>query len=310
MGKLKLTETNLLNKPLIITDQGGEFHMIEVKNLFYSYDKNGKYAVEDVSFNIDKGEIFGFLGPSGAGKSTTQGVLAGLLDLQKGEIIIDGQARHGMPDKSFFNRIGVGFEIPNVYKKLSGYDNLAFHARLYDGETEDPMKVLEWVGLQDVAKQKASSYSKGMKQRLGFARSMINKPDIWFLDEPTMGLDPNTANSIKRLVKKKQSEGVTIFLTTHNMFVADELCDRIGLIVDGKLVALDTPKNLKIKHGQPSVSVEFIDDGELKSETFGMSGVDKEALQRFIGKHDVKTIHSGEPSLEEIFIKLTGRGLE
>lgn len=284
--------------------------MIEVKNLFYSYEKKGEYAVEDVSFKIESGEIFGFLGPSGAGKSTTQGILAGLLELQKGEIIIDGQARHGMPDKAFFNRIGVGFEIPNVYKKLSGLDNLAFHARLYDGATEDPMEVLEWVGLADSARQKASSYSKGMKQRLGFARSLVNKPNIWFLDEPTMGLDPNAANSIKRIVRKKQAAGTTIFLTTHNMFVADELCDRIGFIVDGKLVALDTPKNLKLKYGKPSVTVEYSEDNELKSETFGMNGDDKAILQKFIGDHDVKTIHSGEPTLEEIFVKLTGRGLE
>jgi len=284
--------------------------MIDVKNLFYAYDRNGDFAVEDVSFHIDTGEIFGFLGPSGAGKSTTQGVLSGLLELQKGEIIIDGQARKGMPDKSFFNRIGVGFEIPNVYKKLSGFDNLKFHAKLYDGETEDPMTILEWVGLADAAKQKASSYSKGMKQRLGFARSLLNKPEIWFLDEPTMGLDPNTANSIKKLVKRKQAEGTTVFLTTHNMFVADELCDRVGFIVDGKIAALDTPKNLKLKYGQPSVVVEYLKDDQLLSENFGMTGEEKGKLQKFIGEHEVKTIHSGEPSLEEIFVKLTGRGLE
>ncbi|MCK5822000.1 MAG: ABC transporter ATP-binding protein [Bacteroidales bacterium] len=284
--------------------------MIEVKNLFYSYEKNGEYAVEDVSFKIESGEIFGFLGPSGAGKSTTQGILAGLLELQKGEIIIDGQHRHGMPDKAYFNRIGVGFEIPNVYKKLSGIDNLTFHSRLYDGETEDPMKILEWLGLAEHAKQKANSYSKGMKQRLGFARSLVNKPDIWFLDEPTMGLDPNTANSIKRIVRNKQAEGTTIFLTTHNMFVADELCDRIAFIVDGKIAALDTPKNLKLKYGQHTVTVEYAVEGKLKEETFGMDGNDKVKLQQFIGDHDIKTIHSGEPTLEEIFIKLTGRGLE
>lgn len=284
--------------------------MIDVKNLYYAYNGDGNYAVNDVSFHIETGEIFGFLGPSGAGKSTTQGILAGLLELQQGEIIIDGQSRTGLPDKSFFNRIGVGFEIPNVYKKLSGLDNLKFHAKLYDGETEDPMKILEWVGLADSAKQKANSYSKGMKQRLGFARSLLNKPDIWFLDEPTMGLDPNTANSIKKLVKRKQAEGTTIFLTTHNMFVADELCDKIGFIVDGKIEALDTPKNLKLKYGQPSVLVEHLVDGVLKAETFGMTGDDKAKLQAFIGKHDVKTIHSGEPTLEEIFVKLTGRGLE
>lgn len=284
--------------------------MVEVKNIYHSYKKNEDYAVNDVSFEIGNGEIFGFLGPSGAGKTTTQGVITGLLELQKGEIIIDGKSRLRHPDKAFFNRIGVGFERPNVYKKLTGLDNLKFHAKLYNRETEDAMKVLEMVGLSDEAKKKAGAYSKGMMQRLGFARSMINKPDIWFLDEPTMGLDPTTANSIKGIIRKKQKEGTTIFLTTHNMFVADELCDRVAFIVDGKIATIDTPKNLKLKYGQLVATVEYIDAGQLKSETFGMTGKDKEMLQKFIGEHDIKTIHSGEPTLEEIFIKLTGRGLE
>ena len=284
--------------------------MIEVKNLKHSYEKNDEYAVNDISFDIKKGEIFGFLGPSGAGKSTTQGILAGLLELQKGEIIIDGEERKGHPDKKFFNRIGVGFERPNVYKKLSAVDNLKFHASLYDRETEDPMTVLDMVGLADEAKKKAGAFSKGMMQRIGFARSMINKPDIWFLDEPTMGLDPTTANSIKGIIRKKQKEGTTIFLTTHNMFVADELCDRVAFIVDGKIVAMDTPKNLKLKHGKPTVTVEYLEGKELKSASMGMGEKDKKALEKFIAEHDIKTIHSGEPTLEEIFIKLTGRGLE
>ncbi|MDZ7796136.1 MAG: ABC transporter ATP-binding protein [Candidatus Marinimicrobia bacterium] len=284
--------------------------MIKVNNLFYSYTKHGDPAVNDISFDIKKGEIFGFLGPSGAGKSTTQAVLSGLLKLQKGSIIIDGIPREGTPGKAFFNRIGVGFERPNVYKKLSGYDNLKFHASLYDRETEDPMKVLEMVGLADEAKKKAGAYSKGMMQRLGFARSMINKPDIWFLDEPTMGLDPNTANSIKGIIRKKQKEKTTIFLTTHNMFVADELCDRVGFIVDGKIVAVDSPKNLKLKHGKAVVNIEYSDGNVLRSKRFEMNGKSKAEMQKFIGEHDVKTIHSGEPTLEEIFIQLTGRGLE
>ena len=284
--------------------------MIEVKNIYHSYKKNDEYAVNDVSFTIEKGEIFGFLGPSGAGKTTTQGVLVGLLDLQQGDVSIDGKPREGQPDKAFFNRIGVGFERPNVYKKLTGLDNLKFHAKLYNGATEDAMKVLEMVGLGEEAKKKAGDYSKGMMQRLGFARSMINKPDIWFLDEPTMGMDPIAANSIKNIIRKKQAEGTTIFLTTHNMFVADELCDRVAFIVDGKIVAVDTPKNLKLKYGQAQVTVEYTDSGELKSETFGMTGKDKELLLKFLADHDIKTMHSGEPTLEEIFIKLTGRGLE
>ncbi len=284
--------------------------MIEVKNIYHSYKKNDEYAVNNVSFTIEKGEIFGFLGPSGAGKTTTQGVLVGLLDLQQGDVIIDGKLREGRPDKAFFNRIGVGFERPNVYKKLTGLDNLKFHAKLYNGATEDAMKVLEMVGLGEEAKKKAGDYSKGMMQRLGFARSMINKPDIWFLDEPTMGMDPTTANSIKNIIRKKQAEGTTIFMTTHNMFVADELSDRVAFIVDGKIVAVDTPKNLKLKYGQAQVTVEYTDSGELKSETFGMTGKDKELLLKFLADHDIKTMHSGEPTLEEIFIKLTGRGLE
>ena len=284
--------------------------MIEVKNLTYSYSKKEAPAVSDVSFSIGSGEIFGFLGPSGAGKSTTQAVLSGLLELQKGDIIIDGEARTGHPDKAFFNRIGMGFEIPNVYRKLSGLDNLKFHASLYDHETADPMEILTMVGLAEDAGKKAGDYSKGMKQRLGFARSMINNPDIWFLDEPTMGLDPGTANSIKSIIKKKKSEGTTIFLTTHNMFVADELCDRVAFIVDGKIVAVDSPKNLKLKYGQPVVNIEYMKDGKLESAEFGLEGEAKAELQKFIEANDVKTIHSGEPSLEDIFIKLTGRGLE
>ncbi len=284
--------------------------MIEVANLFHSYKNNEEYAVNDVSFKIESGEIYGFLGPSGAGKSTTQGVLAGLLETQKGSIVIDGKARDGQPDKAFFNRIGVGFERPNVYKKLSGMDNLKFHSSLYDRETEDVMKILKMVGLDHEAKKKAGEYSKGMMQRLGFARSMINKPDIWFLDEPTMGLDPTTANSIKGIIRKKQEEGVTIFLTTHNMFVADELCDRVAFIVNGKIVAVDAPKNLKLKYGKHQVVVEYDESGQMKAETFGIEGEDKKKLQKFIGEHKIRTMHSGEPTLEEIFIKLTGRGLE
>lgn len=284
--------------------------MVEVKHLHHSYKRDGNYAVNDVSFSIDKGEIFGFLGPSGAGKSTTQGVITGLLPLQEGVIMVDGMGRSGQPDKGFFNRIGVGFEIPNVYKKLSGIDNLRFHAGLYDRPTADPREILEMVGLGAEAKKPAGTYSKGMMQRLGFARSMINNPDIWFLDEPTMGLDPTTSNSIKAIIRRRKEEGATIFLTTHNMFVADELCNRVAFIVDGKIVAMDTPKNLKLTYGKPSVKVEYRENGALREASFELEGVGKAELQRFIGDHDIATIHSGEPTLEEIFIKVTGRGLE
>ncbi len=284
--------------------------MLQVQGLSHSYKQDGTYAVRDVSFTIHRGEVFGFLGPSGAGKSTTQAIVTGLLDVQDGEITVDGKKRSGRPDKDFFNRIGVGFEIPNVYTKLTGLDNLRFHSRLYDRQTLDPMELLTAVGLEDAARKPAGTYSKGMKQRLGFARSMINDPEIWFLDEPTMGLDPNTANSIKGIIRRKQAEGATIFLTTHNMFVADELCDCVAFIVDGKIAVVDSPRNLKLAYGKSKVTVEYRDGGQLKEREFAMVNGGKAELQKFIGEHDIATIHSGEPTLEEIFIQVTGKGLE
>ena len=169
--------------------------MVHVSGLFHSYTGDGKYAVQDVGFDIAEGEVFGFLGPSGAGKSTTQGVLTGLLPLQKGSVTVAG---HDMkrPGRTLFNRIGVSFEQSNVYDKLSGLENLQFYRKLFDVPTLDPMELLALVGLDQVAGQRAGQYSKGMKHRLTFARSMLNRPALWFLDEPTTGLDrPSRASS-------------------------------------------------------------------------------------------------------------------
>lgn len=283
--------------------------MIQVKNLYHSYSNDDDYAVKDVSFEIKKGEVFGFLGPSGAGKSTTQKILIGLLEHQQGEILMDGQPVD-FKDRARLNEIGVSFEIANVYKKLTGLENLEFHAKMFEGKTLDPMTLLEIVGLGDAAKKKAGEYSKGMLQRLVFARSMINDPKVWFLDEPTSGLDPTTASRIKQVIKEKQKEGVTVFLTTHNMFTADELCDRVAFLNDGEIVALDSPRNLKLAHGQKLASVEYEKDGEIVKETLSMNEADSvEKLYEIMKRGNVDTIHSREATLEQIFIKLTGRGL-
>lgn len=284
--------------------------MIQVKNLFHMYPNNDRYAVNDISFDIAKGEVFGFLGPSGAGKSTTQKILIGLLEHQQGEILMDGKPVN-FKDRNRLNEVGVSFEIANVYKKLSGLENLEFHGRMYDVPTADPKELLEMVGLGDAIDKKAGEYSKGMLQRLVFARSMMNNPKIWFLDEPTSGLDPTTASKIKKIIKQKQSEGVTIFLTTHNMFTADELCDRVAFLNEGKIVAMDSPRNLKLQHGQKLASVEYLEDGQVVRKTLSMSeenSVDK--LYEIMKQGNVDTIHSQEATLEQIFIKLTGRGLE
>ena len=284
--------------------------MIKVNELYHSYSNDDNYAVKNVSFEIEQGEIFGFLGPSGAGKSTTQKILTGLLQMQQGKYTIDGNIVN-FNKRDYFNKIGVSFEHPNIYKKLTGLENLEFHSGMYDVKTENPMNLLRMVDLEDAASKKASNYSKGMLQRLVFARSMINNPQILFLDEPTSGLDPTTASKIKDIIKRKKDEGTTIFLTTHNMFIADELCDKVAFINEGELNIIDTPKNLKLKHGKKLVTVEYYKSEEIVSSTFSIiDQVERSKLNKIINKGNIVTMHSQEATLEQIFIKVTGRGLE
>lgn len=283
--------------------------MIKVKNLYHSYSNDDKYAVDDVSFEISKGEIFGFLGPSGAGKSTTQNILTGLLQLQKGDVEVAGYDVKNIKNK-MFNKIGMSFEQSNVYNKMSGLENLEFYGKLFDVKTRDPMELIRMVGLDGKEHIKAGNYSKGMKHRLTFARSMINNPEIWFLDEPTTGLDPAIASNIKDIIKEENEKGVTVFLTTHNMYIADELCDRVAFIVDGKIRLIDSPKKLKLKYGEKLVEVEYFRNGELVKESFStIDDEEKNKLIEVIKGNDLQTMHSKEATLEEIFIKVTGRGL-
>ena len=283
--------------------------MISVKNLYHSYSNDEKYAVKDVSFEITEGEVFGFLVPSGAGKSTTQGILTGLLQLQKGDVTVAGYDIKHIKNE-MFNKIGMSFEQSNVYSKMTGKENLEFYRKLFDVKTRDPQELLELVGLGDKGDIKAGEYSKGMKHRLTFARSMINNPTLWFLDEPTTGLDPSIASEIKSIIKEKNREGVTIFLTTHNMFIADELCDRVGFIVDGEIKLIDSPKNLKLQYGEKFVDVEYVDGKEAKKESLSfMEKEDIGRLKEILDSYEIRTMHTKEATLEEIFIKVTGREL-
>lgn len=283
--------------------------MIKVKNLFHSYSNDEKYAVNDISFQVDKGEIFGFLGPSGAGKSTTQNILVGLLQLQKGEVEVAGYDVKEIKN-NMFNKIGMSFEQSNIYSKMSGLENLEFYGKLFDVETRHPMDLITIVGLEGKEKIKAGEYSKGMKHRLTFARSMINNPEMWFLDEPTTGLDPAIASNIKDIIKAENEKGVTVFLTTHNMYIADELCDRVAFIVDGKIRLIDSPKQLKLKYGEKLVEVEYYRKGELFKERYStVVEEEKNKLVEIIQTNDIQTMHTKEATLEEIFIKVTGRGL-
>ncbi len=283
--------------------------MISVKNLSHSYNKDGNLAVKNISFEVANGETFGFLGPSGAGKSTTQGILTGLLELQDGEVLVAGYDLKKVQNERF-NKIGMSFEQSNVYGKLTARENLEYYAKLFDVPTRDPMELIRLVGLDGKENMRAGEFSKGMKHRLTFARSMINSPELWFLDEPTTGLDPAIAATIKDVIRAEAAHGTTCFLTTHNMFIADDLCDRVAFIIDGEIKLIDSPKKLKLQYGQKMIDIEYIADGKTVKETVKTADEPgKKRVGEIVNKYEIQTMHSKEATLEEIFIQVTGRKL-
>lgn len=283
--------------------------VIRVQDLTFSYPGAAEPAVRGMDFAVEQGEIFGFLGPSGAGKSTTQKLLIGLLGGHGGRATVWGRDPLDWgPD--YYQRVGVSFELPNHYQKLTGLENLQFFASLYDGPTVDPMELLGAVELTDAAKLRVGKYSKGMQMRLTFARSLINDPELLFLDEPTSGLDPVNARKVKDIILDLKARGRTIFLTTHDMATADELCDRVAFVVDGAIVALDTPTELKIARSQRRVRVQYRDDGVLNTAEFGMDGLAADPkFHAVLRDHHIETIHSREASLDDVFVEVTGRRL-
>ena len=280
--------------------------MITVKDVWHDYEGKGRYAVSSISFQIEAGEIFGFLGPSGAGKSTVQNIMTGLLPLQKGEVLY-GETSVKNLRASFFNQVGVSFEQPNLYGMLTGLENLKFFAAQFSVPTIQPMSLLERVGLRDAANKKVSEYSKGMKQRLTLARALLNKPQYLFLDEPTSGLDPTTSARIRELIREQSQRGAHVFLTTHNMELADALCDRVSFLSGGKIAAMDTPEQLKRKHGKAAVSITYESEQRESEVQFGTE--EKEAIADFIRKHKIIKMHTQEASLDDIFRLVTGEEL-
>ena len=174
--------------------------MIEVRGLHYAYDSRD--TLRDVSFEVREGEIFGFLGPSGAGKSTTQNVLTGLLDGYRGEVSVMGRALREW-GREYYRHIGVSFELPNHYLKLSARENLELFRAIYDAPKRAIEEVMGWVGLEDHLDKRVGDYSKGMKNRLNVARSLLHRPKLWFLDEPTSGLDPAAEKYVTESIEKK-----------------------------------------------------------------------------------------------------------
>jgi fluoroquinolone transport system ATP-binding protein len=286
------------------------FAMISVNNLSYSYPKSNVEAVRNITFDVHQGEIFGFLGPSGAGKSTTQKLLIKLLQGYKGEVNVLNRPL-GNWSGDYFANIGVGFELPNHYLKLTGEENLKLFASFYPTIAHKPAELLRMVELEGHAKKPVESYSKGMKMRLNFVRALMHDPQLLFLDEPTSGLDPGYARMIKDIIIDLKKRGKTIFLTTHNMHDADELCDRVAFMVDGELKLIGSPRELKLQNGQRRVRVETRVEEKLVTQEFEFSGLDQNIdFLKSIGNPNLQSIHSCEESLEEVFLRTTGKSLK
>ena len=267
-------------------------------------------AVDHISFNVAEGEIIGFLGPNGAGKTTAVKMLTGQLKPKSGKAMLLGMDVARNVEK-VQGDIGVCFETTNLYEQMSAIENLKLFARLFGMHSFDGDALLKRVGLAGREKDRVETYSKGMKQRLMVARSIVNQPRVLFLDEPTAGLDPTSAEGIRSIILEERKRGATVFLTTHDMLEADKLSDRVAFMNQGKIVALDTPHNLKQQYGKRALKVEVArPDGGLESHEVILDKPETAGdVQGLFNKERVVTVHSEEASLEDIFIEITGRGL-
>lgn len=283
--------------------------IVEVNNLDFTYLKAKTPAIKGLHFHIAPGEIFGFLGPSGSGKSTTQKILIRLLRDYQGAVTIFGKNLKDW-NADYYERIGVSFEFPNHYLKLTANENLAYFSALYSGERQTPQALLEMFALGEDSDLPVSQYSKGMKVRLSVARSLLHNPELIFWDEPTAGLDPVNARRIKDIAREQKQAGKTIFLTTHDMAVADALCDRVALIVDGEIKLIDAPHELKLKYGKKQVRIEYEKNGQTDFKDFALHDLgENAAFLTILRENNVRTIHTLEATLEDIFIDVTGRSL-
>ena len=272
--------------------------MIVVKNVTKKFGQ--KVALEEISFEVNKGEIFGFLGPSGSGKTTMIKILTGQLNADSGQTELLGKVSEKLTPADL-EQIGLVSDTSGFYEKLSLYKNLQTYAKLYGKPNARVDEVLKQVDLYDSKNLAAEKLSTGMKQRMFLARALINKPQVLFLDEPTSGLDPTTSKKIHELLLELKEAGTTIFLTTHDMNEATLLCDRLSLLNRGHLIEYGTPASIIQKYNhEKKVQLTFVDEThtQIAFEELGQTDLAQ-----------VVAIHSCEPTLEEIFIQLTGEKL-
>lgn len=278
---------------------------IEVKDLYHNFGK--KNVLDGIDLRVGKGEIFGLLGPSGAGKTTLINILTGQLKAAGGSVSIIGKEVSTLKGDDF-RRIGIMMDHFGLYERMNCYDNLKFYEML-DGKSDMQIaEVLKYVGLEGASKTEVSDLSKGMRNRLAFARVLLRCPKIMFLDEPTSGLDPATTESIHELILQEKKKGTTIFLTTHNMHEAEKLCDHIALLNEGKIVEYGAPEEICRRYNhQKKLLLHLKDGSDMELPADEQAG---KKLAALFEAEQVETIHSTEPNLETVFMELTGKGLD
>jgi len=279
--------------------------MFKVEDLRFSYGKDEEDVVKGINFEIKEGEIFGFLGPSGAGKSTTQKILIKILQDYRGKIYYNGKDIMDYGNE-FYEEIGVSFEMPIHFSKMTAMENIEFFLKLYKNNADIEV-LMKRVGLWEDRDKMVGEYSKGMKIRLNIVRALLNEPKMLFLDEPTNGLDPTNAQILKDMIKEFRKQGGTVFITSHIMSDIDQLCDRVAFIVEGELREMSTPRDLKIRYGKRSMTLEYKENGNTISKEFPMDGIgNNEEFLHLLQNKDIEMLPSGETTLEDIFIKVTG----
>lgn len=277
-------------------------HAIQTQELVHCFGE--RLILDRINLQIEKGEIFGLLGPSGAGKTTLIKILTGQLKPTEGEASVMGK-NVGRLNGNDYSRIGIMMDNFGLYDRLSCYDNLKLFAKIHNQSMEKIDKVLQKVGLASANKTAAMNLSKGMRNRLLFARALLSEPDILFLDEPTSGLDPAATEEIHKLIENEKARGATIFLTTHNMVEASKLCDHIALLNEGNIVEYGEPTEICRRYNhQKKILVHLKDGTDVEMQNDRTAAVQ---ISGYLEKEIVETIHSTEPDLETVFMELTGR---
>lgn len=263
-------------------------------------------ALRDINMALHQGEILGFLGPSGAGKTTTIKIITGQLRQTSGEAKLLGTDSANI-DSSIYEKIGVVSDNSGIYGKMTVWQNLAVFARIWKVPRERVEQVLAQVGLAEHKGKPAGKLSKGQTQRLVLARAVLHKPRILFLDEPTSGLDPSTAVAIHRMLLELKEEGMAIFLTTHNMEEATKLCDRVALLHDGEIVEFGSPQEICLKFNRNKRYTVLLQGGE--ELVLEQNGENIRKIAQWMERDEILRIHSCEPTLETVFLEVTGKDL-